>query len=140
MDNQYQSGKTDEKRDDMLFKNINKQLAELKDGARVLVVCGAGHFYEQASRFSRAGFKDQKMEHKSAYFDNSGKTFDYPDRVESVWKQRAYFYAYTYPKIIEQDDTLNDDIKAEFINGDHDAFYKQQLKYCDLFSKNKLFE
>ena len=66
--------------------------------------------------------------------------FKYPVSVEAVWEQRAYFYAYTYPKVVGQDKTLNDDIKAEFTEGNHDAFYNQQLKYCEYFSKNELYK
>lgn len=64
--------------------------------------------------------------------------FKYPVSVEAVWEQRAYFYAYTYPDIVGQDKTLDEDIKSGFTEGDHDAFYQQQLEYCDLFSKNEL--
>lgn len=140
VDNQYQAGTTSDKRDDMIFKNIDKQLTELQENTKVLVVCGAGHFYEQTSRFLHAGFKNQKIENKSTYFNSSSRTFKYPNSAESVWEQRAYFYAYTYPNIIEQDDTLRDELKAEFTNGNHDAFYEQQIKYCGLFSNNQLYE
>lgn len=140
VDNQYQAGTTSNKRDDMIFKNIDKQLDELQESKKVLVVCGAGHFYEQTSRFLDAGFNNQKIENKSTYFNNNRRTFKYPISAESVWEQRAYFYAYTYPNIIEQDDTLRAEIKAEFTNGNHDAFYEQQIKYCNLFSNNQLYE
>lgn len=54
--------------------------------------------------------------------------------------KRAYFYAYTLPALVGEDENLNNDIKSQFTEGNHDAFYKQQLKYCELFSNNKLYK
>jgi hypothetical protein len=140
VDNNFKSNTTNDKRDDMIFENINNKLIKTKANTKVLVVCGAGHFYEQTKRFLNNGFKKQKLKNKSTYFDRPGIEFEYPLSLEDVWEKRAYFYAYTYPKVIEQDQTLDDDIKAEFTEGNHDAFYNQQLKFNEYFSKNVLYK
>ncbi len=138
VDNDFQSGTTNDKRDDMMFTNINSKLETSVD-SKILVVCGAGHFYEQTERFLDNGFEQREIQNKAAYFNDREKGFKYPAGVEAVWERRAYFYAYTYPGVIGQDNTLDEDIKSEFTKGDHDAFYQQQLEYCDLFSKNELY-
>lgn len=140
VDNIYKSNTTSDKRDDMIFTNIVNRLKTTGDDSKVLIVCGSGHFYEQAKRFLNGGFEKQKIKNISAYFDNQDKVFKYPVSIENVWKQRAYFYAYTYPEIVRRDATLDDDVKAEFTQGNHDAFYNQQLKYCELFSNNMLYK
>lgn len=140
VDKNYKSGTTNDKRDDMMFANIDNKLNTIPVNSKVLVVCGAGHFYEQTKRFLKNGFEQQKIQNKATYFHSNNVEFKYPANVEAIWKKRAYFYAYTYPDIIGQDKTLDEDIKSEFTEGDHDAFYKQQLKYCDFFSKNKLYK
>ena len=95
---------------------------------------------EQAKRFERAGFAEKKMSQKGTYFSSEGVTFAYPASTAEVWEKRAYFYAYTYPEIVGADETLDESIKKQFTGGNHDAFYKQQLKYCDWFRENVLFE
>jgi len=139
VDNGYQSNTTSNKRDDMIYVNIINKLETVND-TKILIVCGSGHFYKQTKRFLDNGFEEQKIKDKTAYFDSQDKEFEYPASIEKIWEQRAYFYAYTYPKIVGQDKTLDDDIKAEFTDGNHDAFYDQQLKYCELFSNNELYK
>lgn len=140
VDNSFKANSTNDMRDDMIFANIDNKLSTVEEGSKVLVVCGAGHFYEQSERFVNKGYKAQKIKNKSTYFDGSSEEFQYPTGVEDVWKQRSYFYAYTFPEIVRQDNTLNEDIKAEFAEGDHDAFYNQQLIYLEYFSENKLYK
>lgn len=140
VDNNYQSGTTSDVRDDAIFSNIKRKLQDLKNNETVLVVCGGGHFYEQAKRFERAGFVEKKMSQKSTYFSSESVVFAYPTSAAEVWEKRAYFYAYTYPEIIGADATLDESIKAQFTDGNHDAFYKQQIRYCDWFRENVLFE
>jgi len=140
VDNSYKSNTTNDKRDDMIFANIDSKLMTINTDTKILVVCGAGHYYEQAKRFLNNGFEKQKIKNKSTYFDSHVTEFEYPLSLEDVWEKRAYFYAYTYPEVVGQDNTLDDDIKAEFTEGNHDAFYNQQQKYCEFFSKNELFK
>ena len=139
VDNGFKSNTTNDKRDDMIFANIANKLETVEADSKVLVVCGSGHFYEQEERFRNDGFEKQELKGKAAYFDDQDKEFEYPDGVENVWEQRAYFYAYTFPEIVGRDNTLNNEVKAEFTEGDHGAYYKQQLKYCELFSNNELY-
>ncbi len=140
VDNDYQSDTTNRKRDDMIFANIDNKLKAIDIDTKVLVICGAGHFYEQSERFLNNGFEKQKIENRAAYFDGKDKKFKYPSSVEDIWEKRAYFYAYTYPEIVRQDETLEYGIKSQFTEGNHDSFYNQQLKYCELFSNNELYD
>jgi hypothetical protein len=140
VDNDFQANSTNDKRDDHIFENIDRKLQELPADTRVLVVCGTGHFYEQAGRFLEHGFEKQGLKNRAAYFDSKGEAFAYPVGTTEVWEKRAYFYAYTLPEIISQDEALAPEIKAQFTEGDHDAFYQQQLSYCVLFAKNALYE
>jgi hypothetical protein len=139
VDNDFQANTTNDKRDDMIFANINNNLNTLPENSKILVICGGGHFYKQTKRFLNNGFEQKKIQNKKTYFESQDENFKYPASAEDVWEQRAYFYAYTYPDIVEQDNTLDKNIKLEFTGGDHDAFYKHQMEYCELFSKNELY-
>lgn len=140
VDNAFQANTTSKRRDDRIFVNIDGKLKELPPRKKVLVVCGAGHFYEQSERFLEHGYEKQKLEDPAAYFDDRGKPFRYPEGVEAVWEKRVYFYAYTHPAMVSRDETLNDEIKSQFASGDHDAFYREQLEFCTLFSENALYK
>lgn len=140
VDNNYQSGTTSDVRDDNIFNNIKIKLQNLEKNKKVLVICGAGHFYEQQNRFEEEGFIKKRVLSKKSYFISDNKFFSYPTNLINTWEKRAYFYSYTYPDIINMDDNLNENIKKQFTSGNHDAFYKQQLEYCDLFKDNTLFE
>jgi len=137
VDNDFRSNSTDNRRDDHIFENIESCLSEYDEDTTVLVVCGAGHFYEQASRMKGAGFERVSIDRPLNYFDGDGE-FAYPDSIEKVWEARAFFYAYTYPEVIAQTPGLDEEIKAEFTEGNHDGFYAEQMKYCDLFEKDDL--
>ncbi|MCM1387143.1 MAG: hypothetical protein NC231_07440 [Bacillus sp. (in: Bacteria)] len=133
VDNNYQSNTTSTLRDDNMFNNIKDKLQSLDKHTKVLVVCGSGHFHEQSERFQKEGFIPRSISQKRKYFMSDNADFHYPPGCAEVWEKRAYFYAYTYPGLIEADDTLNEDIKKQFTDGNHDAFYRQQMEYCELF-------
>ena len=139
VDNHYQSNTTSAVRDDHIFANINDKLRQLDEGTKVLVVCGAGHFYEQTDRFCQEGFKKDAISSKKSYFKTEKAEFSYPSSAAWVWEKRAYFYAYTYPEIIGGYEDLDESIKRQFTDGNHDAFYEQQIEYCNLFDENVLF-
>lgn len=140
VDNNYQSDTTSAVRDDNIFSNINSKLQKIENNAKVLVVCGAGHFYEQAKRFENAGFIEKSILQKSSYYTSQNTIFEYPSSSAEIWEKRAYFYAYTYPEIIGKDDELDESIKQQFTGGNHDAFYRNQTEYCNLLENNILFE
>ncbi len=139
VDNNYQSNTTSAIRDDHIFNNINSKLQQLEEGTKVLVVCGAGHFYAQTKRFREEGFVKKSIVDKKSYFETE-EEFRYPSGAALAWEKRAYFYAYTYPDIISMDESLDESIKVQFTGGDHDAFYRQQIEYCDLFEENILYK
>lgn len=139
VDNNYQSNTTSAVRDDHIFNNINSKLQQLEEGTKVLVVCGAGHFYAQADRFCAEGFEKKSITGKKSYFETE-KEFAYPSGAAEIWEKRACFYAYTYPEIIGSKEDLDENIKIQFTDGNHDAFYRQQMEYCNLFEENILYE
>lgn len=140
VDNSFKTNSTNDRRDDMIFNKIDNKLKVMDSDKKVLVVCGAGHFYKQDKRFKNNEYKYNRIKNKATYLKSKDIAFEYPAGVEDVWKQRAYFYAYTMPQIIGQDNTLDDDIKAGFTEGNHDEFYNQQLKFCELFINNELYQ
>lgn len=139
VDNDFKSNSTNDRRDDMIFDNIQSGLGAYDEDTTVLVVCGSGHFYEQASRLTESGFERVSIARPSDYFSDD-EAFAYPESVDKVWEARAFFYAYTYPEVIAQTPGLNEEIKAEFTAGNHDGFYFEQMKYCELFDKDALYE
>lgn len=140
VDNDFRTNTTNKRRDDRIFANIDGKLKELPPETKVLVVCGSGHFYEQAKRFLAHGYEKQKLENPAAYFDGGDKPFRYPEGIEDIWEKRVYFYAYTHPVLVSRDESLNDEIKSQFTSGDRDAFYREQLEFCTLFSENTLYK
>ena len=141
VDNSYAGGNTTSSlRDDNIFKNISTKLQELDPSSKVLIVCGAGHLEYQTKRFLEHGFERASISNKKVFFDNKEDDFTYPALAVETWDKRAYFYAYTYPELIEQDVTLDESIKVQFTGGNHDAFYQQQRKYCEMFERNELYE
>ena len=140
--NDFETSTTNDMRDDHIFQNIESKLALLKKDQRVLVVCGAGHFYEQRKRFLDHHFESIKIKNRGRLFDQANENFKYPEGVEEVWEARAYFYAYTFPQIVKQDKTLNEEIIAGFDTNEEQAknFYRQQVWYCGLFDKDELYK
>lgn len=139
VDNNYQSNTTSKLRDDNIFNNITDKLGEYGQDTTVLVVCGSGHFYPQSQRMRENGFEKSTINDKKSYFESAQAEFTYPSGVSQVWEKRAYFYAYIQPELVAQDENLNEEIKVQFTGGNHDAFYKSQMEYCEMFEKNILF-
>jgi len=140
VDNDFQGNSTNDKRDDMIFNNIVSKLNTYNPDIKVLIVCGAAHYHEQTKRFRSNGFEKQAIKDIASYFKNQSNPFQYPSPVQDIWEQRSYFYAYTYPEIISQDETINDEIKSQFTGGNAEAFYRQQLHYNELFLNNDLYD
>ena len=139
IDNNFKSDTTSKLRDDNIFNNITEKLSEYGPDTTVLVVCGSGHFYPQSQRMRENGFEKATIKDKKSYFKSAQIEFSYPSCTSEVWEKRAYFYAYIQPEIVAQDENLNEEIKVQFTEGNHDAFYESQLKYCEMFEKNILF-
>ncbi|MEL7662106.1 hypothetical protein [Acetobacterium wieringae] len=140
VDNEFKENSTNVKRDDKIFENINRKVKTLPAKTTILVVCGSGHFYEQSERFIANGFAKKLIPNKSDIFVSKKDGFTYPDSLEDQWEKRAYFYAYTFPQIIENDPNLSDNIKSQFTDGNHDSFYHSQMAYNTLFRKNMLYK
>lgn len=140
VDNDSKANTTNDKRDDMIFSKIKTKLDLINSDLKVLVVCGSGHFYQQSKRFAKNYFERLKLGKKANYFTSNGRIFSYPTSVQSVWEKRSYFYAYTHPALIKQNESLSDEIKKQFISEDPAAFYRSQLRYNELFSNDLLYE
>ena len=65
--------------------------------------------------------------------------FTYPSQICDIWEQRVLFYGHTVPKLVQADDTLNEDTKASWVEDENNTFYNRQMKYCKLFQNNKLY-
>jgi len=140
VDNNYQDNSTNDKRDDKIFENIKNKLNKFDSNTTVLVVCGSGHFYEQSKRFTANDFVRNSIQSKTTYFADNNNVFMYPANLEEIWEKRAYFYAYTQPEVIGKDENLDDEIKSQFTEDNHDGFYNQQMEYCKLFENNWLYK
>lgn len=139
VDNDYKTSSTDQQRDDMIFSNIEMKLNSFNKTSKILILCGTGHLYEQSERFLENGFKKLRLSKTANLFEGSNP-FSYPQSSAEIWEQRAYFYAYTYPAIIEKNEELSMEVKQQFTGGNHDAFYEEQLQYCDIFSRQQLYK
>ncbi|SDI64430.1 hypothetical protein SAMN05421493_12123 [Pseudobutyrivibrio sp. 49] len=134
----YKRNTTTDDRDDHIHQKIIEKL-KLYDNKKVLVICGFGHLYPQVNRLLAEGMVKEKLPHISSLFKSDDKEFKYPSSINEVWEQRAFFYAYTYPESIQEDETINDEVKAQWPIDENHSFYDSQIKYCDLFSANQLY-
>ena len=134
----YKTNTTTDDRDDHIHQNIMEKL-KLYDNQKILIICGFGHLYPQANRLSDDGFKKKKIPNVSKLFKNNGKDFVYPTMVCDVWEKRTLFYADTYPESIQADETINDEVKSQWPVDENHWFYNSQMKYCNLFKSNLLY-
>lgn len=126
-------------RDDKIFSNIIEKLNSVDNNSRVLIIYGRGHTDAQSNRFMGNGFREMKIHNIKEIFTNNSK-FLYPKTVTDTWEKRAYFYAYTLPDIVQNTPGLPDEIKNQFIGGNKEAFYLQQMEYSKIFLANELFK
>lgn len=138
IDNDFKTGTTTEDRDDHINENIMEK-RKCYENQSVLVVCGFGHLNAQAKRLIEAGGRTEHIAYVSSVFDGGATNFTYPSELCDVWEKRALFYGHTIPKLVQEDDTLNDDIKAAWAEDDNNAFYNRQMEYCKLFQNNLLY-
>lgn len=138
IDNNYETNTTTNERDDHIYENIMEKL-NLYENKRVLVVCGFGHLNAQIKRLIGAGGRREHIANMSSIFDGETSDFIYPSQIYDVWEKRVLFYGHTVPKIVQEDDTLNEDIKAAWAEDDNNAFYNWQMEYCELFKNNVLY-
>lgn len=138
IDNDFKENTTTSGRDDCIHKNITEKL-NLYDNQRILVICGFGHLGAQTKRLVKSGGKTKSISHISSLFSKGSPDFVYPGQICDVWEKRVLFYGHTVPKLVQADNTLNEDIKATWAEDENNAFYNRQMKYCELFQNNKLY-
>lgn len=138
IDNNFKENTTTNERDNRIHENIIEKL-NLYDNQRILVICGFGHLSAQTKRLVESGGKSKYISHISSLFDKESSGFVYPSQICDVWEKRVLFYGHTIPKLVQADDTLNEDIKATWAEDKNNAFYKRQMEYCELFQNNKLY-
>lgn len=138
IDNDFKANTTTNERDDCIHENIMEKL-NLYENQRILVICGFGHLDAQTNRLIESGGQSEYISHMSSLFDKETLDFTYPSQICDVWEQRVLFYGHTVPKLVQADDTLNEDTKASWVEDENNTFYNSQMKYCELFQNNKLY-
>ncbi len=138
IDNNFKENTTNPFRDDKIHENIMKKLNSYKD-EKILVVCGFGHLNAQTERLLEAGGKKEKIAHRASIFKSQTSDFSYPGTVCDVWKKRVLFYGHTVPKLVHEDDTISDEMKATWVEDTNNSYYDMQMKYCVLFQNNGLY-
>lgn len=138
IDNNFKENTTTNERDDHIHENIIEKL-NFYQNQRILVICGFGHLSAQTNRLIRSGGQSGYISHISSLFDKEESNFTYPSQICDVWKRRVLFYGHTVPKLVQADDTLNEDIKAAWAEDENNVFYNSQMEYCELFQNNKLY-
>ena len=138
IDNDFKANTTTNERDDCIHENIMEKL-NLYENQRILVICGFGHLDAQTNRLIESGGQSEYISHMSSLFDKETLDFTYPSQICDVWEQRVLFYRHTVPKLVQADDTLNEDTKASWVEDENNTLYNSQMKYCELFQNNKLY-
>ena len=138
IDNAYQANTTTDERDDRIHENIMEKRA-LYENKKILVICGFGHLNAQTKRLLGDGGRKAHISHLSSVFDGGTSAFMYPSQLCDVWEKRVLFYGHTVPRLVQADDTLNEDIKAQWAEDENHVFYNWQMKYCELFRNNQLY-
>lgn len=141
IDNDFKENTTTNERDDCIHENIMEK-RNLYKNQRILVICGFGHLNAQTNRLIKSGGQSESISHRSSLFDKADKEtldFTYPGQICDVWERRVLFYGHTVPKLVQADDTLNEDTKASWVEDKNNTFYNSQMKYCELFQNNKLY-
>lgn len=137
IDNDFKPNTTTNERDDRIHKNIMEKL-NAYENKKILIICGFGHLNAQTERLIGAGGQKEHIGHKADLFSGRDKDFVYPNLICDVWEARTFFYAHTLPQLVQKDDTLDEDVKAYWMC-ENNAFYNQQMEYCELFRKNELY-
>lgn len=137
--NDSKTNTTTEERDDCIHTNIMEKLA-VYENKRVLVICGFGHLNAQTERLIKAGGKEQTLSHKRNLFKGKKEGFVYPSMLCDVWEQRVLFYAHTVPRLVQENDALNEETKAKWPEDTEDSFYNRQMEYTELFEGNHLYK
>lgn len=127
-------------RDDNIFIKISRTLREISSSARILIITGSDHFYQQTDRFDVAGYKEEEISNIKDYFCNANDSFTYPPLASKIWKDRTYFYAFIFPRLIKENDDLFDSVKSKYINIDHDKCYTSNVKLCKYLNNNILYK
>lgn len=138
IDNNFKENTTTDERDDHIHENIMEKL-NFYENQKILVLCGFGHLSAQTNRLLESGGQSASISHKSSLFDGETSNFTYPDQICDVWERRVLFYGHTVPKLVQADDSLNEDIKASWAEDETNTFYNRQMEYCELFQNNQLY-
>lgn len=130
IDNIYPKKASTNLRDDNMFIKISRNMKTVPENSKILVICNVNNFYEQAERFLISGLKEEKISDKKSYYKGKKIKFKFPSLVNKIWKDRTYFYAYSFPNTLIATIDLKDAIKNKYITSDHDKFYDDEMKYC----------
>lgn len=138
INNDFEMNTTTKERDDRIHKNIMEKL-NAYENKKILIICGFGHLNAQAERLIEIGGQTAHISHKADLFNCKDEDFAYPKSICDVWEERTVFYAHTVPKLVQADDTLDEDVKANWVEDENNSFYNRQMEYCELFKGNELY-
>lgn len=138
VDNDFKANSTTDERDDHIHENIAEKL-KLHENQRILIICGFGHLNAQTERLLEAGGQREHIPNISSVFSGETSDFMYPSRICDVWERRTLFYGHTFPMLVQADDALNEDTKANWPEDNDNSFYNWQMEYYELFQNNKLY-
>lgn len=136
--NDSKTNTTTTERDDHIHNNIMEKLTDYEN-KRILVICGFGHLNAQTERLIEAGGQKQHISHKSDLFKGENEDFVYPSMLCDVLEKRVLFYAHTVPQLVQENDALNEETKANWPEDVDDSFYNWQMEYCKLFEENNMY-
>lgn len=140
IDNIYPDFATTNLQDDNIFIRISRNMREVAPGTKVLVITNSENFHEQTARFYIAGYKKEKLSNVKNYFKNDNEEFTYPPLASKIWKDRTYFYAFVFPRLVKEREGLFDSVKLKYMNADHNKFYTDQVKFCKYLNSNTLYK
>ena len=129
-------GTTDEKRDDIINKNIIKKLDNNLDKKRVLIICGDTHFREQIKRFKNQKFKEEKIKNRKELFYGE-EDFKYPLIMQDIIENKIDYVSNILKNDIDNK-IKNNKNKEEW--QENCNFLIQNLKrQLELVKDNKLY-
>lgn len=140
IDNIYPGDKTTNLKADNMFIKISRYMDNIKPGSKVLIIANIDEYYELIARCEIGGFKRHPIEDKDAIFNGDSGKFKFPAVVSKIWRDRTYFYAYSFPAELKLVKGLNPEILDKYQNADHDKFYQSEIKYCKYLNNDILFK
>lgn len=140
IDNNYAKSSSLNLRDDNIFIRASRNIKEAPPKSKILIILSSYNFYEQIERFKIAGYKEVEIENKNQYFNGKNEKFKFPAIVAKSWRDRTYYFAYSFPTEVKNTKGIKQEIVDKFINANHDKFYLEEIQYCKYLNNDILFK